>query len=281
MTNNINYLQIPKKCPICNGDTKIIEKNNTRILICDNPNCNGKKLSRFAHYVSKPAMNIDGISESTLERFINNGWLSDFTDLYHLERYEKEIIQMDGFGRRSYEKLINSIETSKFTTLKRLLIALGIPYIGKIASNVISNYCDGDPIKLIELIDSNFDWSQIKDFGEIMSASLKKWFRDDDNLKLYFRILNHLNVQKEKLATNSIIDNPFIGKTVVITGGLQNFTREKIEKQLEELGAKVGSSVSKKTDYVIAGENAGSKLIKAKELGTIILTEDDFMKVII
>ncbi len=273
-------VQYPDTCPICGGSIRVEQVNDTESVYCDNPKCNGKKLGKFSHYVSKPAMNIDGLSEATLEKFINNGWLTDFTDLYHLNRYDKEIMRMEGFGKRSYDKLMTAIEISKSTTLARLLISLGIPYIGKTASKAISNYCAGDPYKFIELINDDFNWMQLEDFGEVMSASLKDWFSDDDNFKLYHCIVGHLNIQIEKAITTPVADNPFNGKTVVATGSLQNFTRDGIGKKLEELGAKVGSSVSKKTDYVIAGEKAGSKLTKAKELGVPVLTETEFMAMI-
>lgn len=273
-------VQYPDACPVCGGSIRVEQVNDTESVYCDNPKCNGKKLGKFSHYVSKPAMNIDGLSEATLEKFINSGWLTDFTDLYHLNRYDKEIMRMEGFGKRSYDKLMTAIEASKSTTLARLLISLGIPYIGKTASKAISNYCAGDPYKFIELINDDFNWMQLEDFGEVMSASLKDWFSDDDNFKLYHCIVGHLNIQIEKVITTPVADNPFNGKTVVATGSLQNFTRDGIGKKLEELGAKVGSSVSKKTDYVIAGEKAGSKLTKAKELGVPVLTETEFMAMI-
>lgn len=273
-------VQYPDACPVCGGSIRVEQVNDTESVYCDNPKCNGKKLGKFSHYVSKPAMNIDGLSEATLEKFINNGWLTDFTDLYHLNRYDKEIMRMEGFGKRSYDKLMTAIEASKSTTLTRLLISLGIPYIGKTASKAISNYCAGDPYKFIELINDDFNWMQLEDFGEVMSASLKDWFSDDDNFKLYHCIVGHLNIQIEKAITMPVADNPFNGKVVVATGSLQNFTRDGIGKKLEELGAKVGSSVSKKTDYVIAGEKAGSKLTKAKELGIPVLTETEFMAMI-
>ena len=273
-------VQYPDACPVCGGSIRVEQVNDTESVYCDNPKCNGKKLGKFSHYVSKPAMNIDGLSEATLEKFINSGWLTDFTDLYHLNRYDKEIMRMEGFGKRSYDKLMTAIEASKSTTLARLLISLGIPYIGKTASKAISNYCAGDPYKFIELINDDFNWMQLEDFGEVMSASLKDWFSDDDNFKLYHCIVGHLNIQIEKAITTPVADNPFIGKTVVATGSLQNFTRDGIGKKLKELGAKVGSSVSKKTDYVIAGEKAGSKLTKAKELGVPVLTETEFMAMI-
>ena len=265
----------PEVCPVCGGSIRVEQVNDTESVYCDNPHCSGKKLGKFVHYVSKPAMNIDGLSEATLEKFINNGWLTDFTDLYHLDRFSKEIMRMDGFGKRSYEKLMNAIEVSRTTTLVRLLISLGIPYIGKTASKAISSYCGSDPSKFMELVNTNFNWTQLEDFGDVMSNSLKNWFDDDDNFKLFHCILGHLDIQIETNSALPIVDNPFNGKIVVATGSLQNFTRDGIGKKLEELGAKVASSVSKKTDYVIAGEKAGSKLAKANELGITVLTEAD------
>lgn len=270
----------PEVCPVCGGGIRVEQVNDTESVYCDNPHCSGKKLGKFVHYVSKPAMNIDGLSEATLEKFINNGWLTDFTDLYHLDRFSKEIMRMDGFGKRSYEKLMNAIEVSRTTTLVRLLISLGIPYIGKTASKAISSYCGGDPSKFMELVNTNFNWTQLEDFGDVMSNSLKNWFDDDDNFKLFHCILGHLDIQIEINSALPVVDNPFNGKIVVATGSLQNFTRDGIGKKLEELGAKVASSVSKKTDYVIAGEKAGSKLTKANELGITVLTEADFMQMI-
>lgn len=280
MQSNIIYLKIPTICPVCGGNVRIEKVNDTESAYCDNLYCSGKLMGKFVHYVSKPAMNIDGLSEATLEKFINNGWLTDFTDLYHLDRFSKEIMRMDGFGKRSYEKLMNAIEVSRTTTLVRLLISLGIPYIGKTASKAISSYCGGDPFKFIELINTNFNWTQLEDFGDVMSSSLKNWFDYDDNFKLFHCILAHLDIQIETNSALPIVDNPFNGKIVVATGSLQNFTRDRISKKLEELGAKVASSVSKKTDYVLYGEKAGSKLLKAKELGISTISEEQFLKMI-
>lgn len=273
-------VQYPKICPVCGGAVRVEHINDTEAIYCDNPKCNGKKLGMFSHFVSKPAMNIDGLSEATLEKFITNGWLDSYIDLYHLDRYSKQIMKMEGFGKRSYDKLCAAIDASRYTTLVRLLISMGIPYIGKTASKAISNYCGGDPKKFVELVESEFDWTQLEDFGEVMSNSLKSWFADVNNQILFNLILEYLDIQVDTSVSAPAADNPFNGKTVVATGSLQNFTRDSIGKKLEELGAKVASSVSKKTDYVIAGEKAGSKLAKANELGVKVLTETEFMSMI-
>lgn len=271
-------IEYPHTCPVCGGDVRLEHINDTEAIYCDNQKCKGKLLGAFSHFVSKPAMNIDGLSDATLEKFITNGWLNNFVDLYHLNEYAEQIKKMDGFGEKSYEKLWKAIQTSRDTTLAKLLISLGIPYIGKTASKAISAYCSGSPEHFCQLVVAQFDWTQLEDFGEVMSNSLKQWFRDTENLVLFQCLLDHLSIQIPAVSTAS--ENPFTGKVVVATGSLQNFTRDGITKKLEELGAKVAGSVSKKTDYVIAGEKAGSKLTKAQDLGVTVLTEQEFMQMI-
>lgn len=277
---NKQGISYPNNCPVCGGVTKIERTNTTETLYCNNPKCKGKKLNKFIHFVSRPAMNIKGLSEATLEKFINNGWLNDFTDIYCLERFSKDIMKLEGFGERSYYKLANAIDVSRITTLTRLLIALGIPYIGKTAAKSISKYCKGNPTKFAELISSGFDWTQLDDFGTVMSDSLKNWFADDENIRLYYSILEYLDIQIDNNISIRFVSTPFNNKVVVVTGSFQNFNRNAISDKLFELGAKVSSSVSKKTDFVLCGDKAGSKLAKAKELGITILSEFDFMSMI-
>lgn len=268
----------PHICPVC-GNALIVEKvNNTETLYCKNPHCAGKKLGAFEHFVSKPAMNIDGLSEATLERFISNGWLDDFSDIYRLDEHRNEIVRMDGFGTRSYEKLWEAIQNSRNVSFDKFLVSLGIPTIGKTASKAIAKYCEYDVSKFEDLISNNFDWSVLDDFGEITSNSIKEWFNDSLNVVLFAKLLDFVQIQKPEVTT--VQSNPFKNKVVVATGTLQNFTRDGITKRLEELGAKVAGSVSKKTDYLIAGEKAGSKLAKAQQLGVPVLTEVQFMEMI-
>lgn len=273
-------IEYPHTCPVCGGNIRLERINDTEAIYCNNQKCKGKLLGAFSHFVSKPAMNMDGLSDATLEKFIENGWLNDFVDLYHLDEYAEQIKKLDGFGEKSYEKLWDAIQTSRDTTLAKLLISLGIPYIGKSASKAISAHCGGDPEQFCHLVITQFDWTQLEDFGDVMSNSLKQWFIDSDNLVLFQRLLDHLNIQIPVKQSATVSGNPFAGKVVVATGSLQNFTRDGITKKLEELGAKVAGSVSKKTDYVIAGDKAGSKLAKAQELGVTVLTEQEFMEMI-
>lgn len=272
------FFTIPTECPVCGGETEIQTINNTKTLYCTNPHCEGKKLGAFVHFVSKPAMNIDGLSEATLERFIANGWLNTFADIYRLNRYRNEIIRMDGFGVRSYNNLWNAIETSSNVTFDKFLVALGIPTIGKTAAKTISQRCHGSPIEFECLLNQKFDWTSLEDFGEVMSENIKEWFSDPINTKGYIELLDRLRIIEPTV--QNIQNDLFANKTVVVTGSLQNFTRDSITSKLEELGAKVSGSVSKKTDFLIAGEKAGSKLTKAQQLGVRTITESEFMEMI-
>ena len=223
-------------------------------------------------------MNIDGLSEATLSRFIERGWLNTFADIYHLDQHKASIVKMDGFGTASYNKLWNAIENSKKVTFDKFLVALGIPNIGKTAAKSISQYCQGDVGQFEYLLNQDFDWTTLDDFGQVMSDSIKQWFKDTVNTTTYINLLNVIQIQKSEM--KEIQDSSFANKVVVVTGTLQHFTRDSITAKLEELGAKVSGSVSKKTDYLIAGEKAGSKLAKAQQFGVKILTEDDFVNMI-
>lgn len=265
----------PDTCPVCGGTVRVEHVNNTDTLYCDNPDCAGKKLSAFEHFVSKPAMNIDGMSEATLERFIERGWLKEFYDIFTLDQYRNEIVRMEGFGVRSYEKMWAAIEASRNVQFDKFIVALGIPMIGKTAAKAISKHCNYDPHEFFEKALNGYDWTVLDDFGQIMSDSIRDWFRNADHLVLFQMLMDQITIVKPKVET--IADNPFNGKIVVVTGSLQQFTRDSITKKLEELGAKSAGSVSKKTDFLIAGDKAGSKLAKAQQLGVRILTESEFM----
>lgn len=271
-------VQHPTVCPCCGKTVKVEHVNNTDTVYCINPHCDGKKLSAFEHFVSKPAMNIDGLSEATLGRFIECGWLNTFADIYNLDQHKTSIVKMDGFGTASYNKLWSAIENSKKVTFDKFLVALGIPNIGKTAAKAISQYCNGDVTQFEYLLNQDFDWTTLDDFGQVMSDSIRQWFKDTINTRTYIDLLNFIQIQKPKI--KEIQNSTFANKVVVVTGTLQHFTRDTITAKLEELGAKVSGSVSKKTDYLIAGEKASSKLAKAQQCGVTILTENDFLKMV-
>lgn len=273
-----NGFELPTTCPLCNSSLEMKIVNDTKTIYCGSHNCLGKKIEAFSHFVSKEAMNIDGLSEATIEKFLVKGWLTNFPSLYHLDRFAEEIIQSGGFGEKSYEKLWQAIQASQTTTLDRLLVAMGIPGIGKTACKSVANYCQGDANEFLKLIRNNFDWSILTDFGRVMSDSIRDFFNKQKNLDVFIELLSYLKIQQQQSRQN---DNFLLaGKTIVVTGSLENFTRDSIHQKLEELGAKVSGSVSKKTDCVIVGNNPGSKYHKVIELNIPILTEKEFLEFI-
>jgi len=271
-----NTFKIPNICPACGDKVEIHNENGSKTLHCVNSYCKAKLVDSFVHFASKPAMNIDGLSEATLSKFIEKGWLNKFEDIYYLDQHKDKIIKMDGFGQKSWDNLWNSIQKSKNVKLENFLVALGIPNIGKTASKTISKYFNGSLDDLVFAVRDNFDFNQLEDFGDVMSYSIKTYI--DDELKNIGKLNTVLFIQKPK--SSQIKENIFQDKTVVVTGSLKNFSRTSIQEKLEELGAKVSGSISKKTDYLIAGEKAGSKLTKAKELRVTVISEEEFISVI-
>jgi DNA ligase (NAD+) len=264
--------EIEMKCTSCGGDLEIKRPKETRFLFCNNSTCPAQLIGKLSHFVSRDAMNIDGLSEATLEKLIDKGFIETFSDIYNLEHYKDSIVNMDGFGKKSYDKLIAAIEQSKNTEMQRLIYGLGIPNIGKSSSKIISKYFENDIHKFIkEVVD--FDFTKLEDFGSISNDSIHKW-ANEENLNELLNIVKYLNFKND---TSKIVkENCFSNKTFVVTGSLQNYTRNSIQEKLESLGVKVSGSISKKTDYLLVGADAGSKLNKAKELGVIILTEIEF-----
>lgn len=272
-------VHIPDTCPVCGGNTEIRQDNNTEVLVCTDENCHGKLLGKLTHFVSKNAMNIDGLSESTLEKFIELGWLNSFINIYNLKNHSDEMMKLKGFGKKSVDKLISSIEKSKNTTLDRFIYALCIPLIGRSASKTISKYCNGDYNKFYQLFEQNFDWSNLEDFGFAMAMNL------DDYMDEWWREINALaNEMHFDISENqNISNNNLTGKIFVITGSLNSFAnRDEAKERIEALGGKVSGSVSSKTSYLVNNdiESTSSKNKKAKELGVPIITEDELIKMI-
>ena len=269
--------KLPDNCPCCGNKISIKQTDKCRMLFCDNPSCSAQVVRSLAHFTGKDYMNIDGLSESTIEKFYNNGFISDFASIYHINDYKGQITQLRGFGEKAYDKIWKSIEKSRNTTLARVIASIGIPNIGRTAGKALSKYFVGNPDKFTAAMLYKCDLTHIPDFGPIMQECLIKFFDNEENMRKWDALLAELIIEPGIPAvTNSV----FTGKTIVPTGTLVNFTRDSIKAKIEELGAKCGSSVSKKTDYVLAGEKAGSKLTKAQELGVKILTEEEFMQMI-
>ena len=279
---------VPKLCPCCGYQTEIHttqkrvegELKLTKTLFCHNPNCASQNLRKFVHFVSKKAMDIEGLSEATLEQFIARGWLQDFTDIYRLDEHREAIIRMDGFGEKSWQRLWNAIEKSRSTTFERYLIAMDIPMIGNTASSALGRCFDWSLRAFEVAVDTGYDFTQLPDFGETLHNNIHEWFRIEENRILWEELKPMVNIEKKEMNTPAVQDNPFMGKTIVVTGKVEPYTRDGINAKIYSLGAKAGSSVSKNTDYLICGENAGSKLAKAQSLGVAVLSPAEFFSMI-
>lgn len=278
LQNGDSDIKIPKYCPVCGGLTEVTKENETEVLICTNPNCLGKLLGRLKFFVSKPAMNIDGMSEAILEFLINKGWVRRFKDIYYLKNHKIEWQKCDGFGKKSVEKILDAIEKSRDVKLENFITALSIPNIGRSAAKTISKEFNGSFEDFINAYFYwHFDWTTLEDFGQVMADNMNTYLHD--NLEM----INDLALEMRfvKSESKQVEDNPFNGKTLCVTGKLNTFTRDSINAKIVELGAKATGSVSKNTDYLITNEASGSsKYKKAVELNVPIITEDEFLKMI-
>ena len=269
-----NTLIIPDKCPCCGSETVIKNTDNSQVLTCPNLNCSAKKIAQFTHFVSRKCMNIDGLSEATLEKFISLGYINDFKDIYHLSDHLKELVKLDGFGAKSVKKLLLAIENSRNVKLENFIAALGIEGIGLSASKIIAQHCNHDIDALFDADDQSFDWTTLEDIGPTMAKNINEFF--DNNFKRVFGLAKELNfVKSEEAQTNSSLS----GLKFCITGSFSQ-SRDELKKKLESKGAKFVSSVSKNLDILFAGEKAGSKLTKAQSLGVKIAYEDELMKML-
>lgn len=268
---------LPMACPCC-GEPLAVRKTSggTRQLFCENPHCTARLVQKFDHFCEKTRMDIEGLSATTLEKFIGHGWIRNFGDLYDLEQHREEIVNTEGFGEKSFERLQASIEKSRSCTLAKFIAGLGIPMVGRHAGRDLDAYFHGSWEEFESAILGGFDFTQLPDFGETMHKNIYQWYQDAEEAKLWRPLLNKINFIKESSIMNTNNNTPFYGKTVVATGKLENYTRDGIQAKLLELGAKPASSVTKKTDYLIVGEKAGSKLTKAQQLGIRTLTEAEF-----
>lgn len=266
-------IKIPTKCPVCGGVTSIKQDNESEVLVCTNPDCIGKKLARFTHFVSRKCMNIDGLSERTLETLISHGFIHNYKDIYHLSDYRSELIRLDGYGAKSIDNLLESIEKSRNVKLENFITALGIPNIGLSAAKAISKKFNGDHYEFIQALSSDYDFSQIDDFGEITNKSLHDWWKSKDPMAELLPIEMNFIVEEKS------VDNSLSGLKFCITGMFSQ-SRDELKAILESKGAKFISSVSKNLDVLFIGDKAGSKLAKAQQLGIKIADENELMKIL-
>lgn len=267
--------EIPDICPVCGGKAQIQKANDVESLYCINPDCQAKKIKAFTLFVSRDAMNIDGLSEMTLEKFIASGYVREYADLFHLDRYREEIVNMEGFGERSYAKLTDSLEKARHTTLPRVVYSLGIPNIGAANAKVLCKEYDYDLSRLRGA--SAEELSEIPGVGGVIGTSVEEYFKDEEHNRWVDDLLKELDIQVETVDESSLTLD---GKIFVITGSLQSFAnRNELKNLIETKGGKVTGSVTSKTSYLINNDTASnsSKNKKAKELGVEILSEQDFL----
>ena len=271
-------LTIPHTCPACGGDTVISAVNGVKSLYCTNPKCVAKFIKKFTLFVSRDAMNIDGLSEETLDKFVGKGFIREYADIYRLNSHEDEIVAMVGFGRKSYDNLIASVDKSRHVPVFKLIYSLGIPNIGTANAKMICRHFGNDLDKIVNA--SVDELTGIDGVGDVIARAYVDYFADADNLEKLNNLLEEIVVEKPE-ETPVDTDNDISGKTFVITGSVNHFdNRNQVKDLIESLGGKVTGSVTAKTDYLINNDNmsTSSKNKKAKELNIPIITEEEFMK---
>ena len=268
-------ITLPKYCPVCGGKTAIVKDNESEVLVCTNDNCLGKLLGRLNFFVSKPACNIDGLSEQILSFLIDKGWVKCFKDIYCLAEHKVEWQKCDGFGKKSVENILDAVEKSRNITLDRFICALSIDGVGRSASKTISDAFNGDFAEFINAFDNGFNWTTLTDIGDITAQNINNYLaKNEAEIRELTKEFNFILPTKV-----DVKDNPFSGKILCVTGKLEHFSRDGINTKIAELGAKAASSVSKNTDYLITNEASGSsKYKKAVELNVPIITEDEFLR---
>lgn len=265
----------PQYCPICGAKTEVLKDNESEVLVCTNPNCLGKLLGKLKFFVSKPACNIDGLSEQILSFLIDKGWVKCFKDIYYLEEHKDEWQRCDRFGKKSVENILDAIEKSRNTALDRFICALSIDGVGKSASKTISDAFNGDFAEFISAFDNGFDWTTLTDVGDITAQNINNYLaKNEAEIKELAKEFNFVLPTKVKIK-----ENPLNGVRFCITGSFSQ-SRDKLKEQLEAKGAKFVSSVSKNLDILFCGEKAGSKLTKAQSLGVRVVYEDELMKLL-
>lgn len=275
-----NTFTIPDKCPVCGEETEIIKLKDGKALKCINPNCKAQLVMKLCHYSSRNAMNIEGFSEATYEKFVEMDFINNYTDIYSLKDYKDKIIDIEGFGEKSFQNLYDSIEKSKITHLYNFIYALGIEHVGLSNAKLLCKYFNNnfDEIKNASIE----QFIEIEGFGEVISKSLYKYFKNENNIKLIDKAFKYLTFLDDDI-DNSDIDKLFKNTVFVITGELNKFeNRKQLQEKIEVLGGKVTNSVSSKTNYLINNDinSNSSKNKKAKQLNVKIITEDDFIKMV-
>ncbi len=267
---------VPEACPVCGGKTSIKQDKEVKSLFCTNDECLAKKIKSFTHFVSRDAMNIEGLSEATIEKLIAKGLIKELADLFHVERYKDEIVEMEGFGEKSFKNLVKSIEKARKTTLAKFVYSLGIPNIGLSNAKLICKEMDQNFAKIKEA--SPLDLVQIQGIGDVIAETFAAFFQKEENQKIVSDLLIEVEIEQEEKGSTTLQDLVF-----VITGSVEHYAgRSELKDVIEKNGGKVTGSVTSKTNYLINNDNMSnsSKNKKAKELGIAIITEDEFIQML-
>lgn len=274
--------EIPENCPVCNGKTTIKDNEGIETLYCSNPDCPAKQIGKFSHFVTRDCANIVGLSDATLETFISEGFIKEFADIYHLDKYKNKIINLEGFGEKSYVNLINAINGSKTIKFSAFLNSIGISGIGKDMAKEISVNLGNDALsKFVEMLRNGESFTKFNGIGEKINNNIYEWRRNRKNGEEFANLVDELNIIDDEIPQTTA--SGISGKTFVITGSLTKFTnRNELVAKIESLGGKVSGSVSTKTDYLINNDTTSnsSKNKKAKELNIPIISEEDFLALI-
>lgn len=271
-----NDLEIPAVCPACGEPTTLQDVNGVQSLYCMNPLCSAKQIKGFSHFVSRNAMNIDGLSDATLEKFISMGFLKDLSDIFHLNRHEEAIVEMDGFGQKSYDNLMKSIENARKVAMAKFIYSLGISGIGLANAKVIVSYFEKDFERIIHATEEEL--VAIDGIGEVLAKAFCDFFANPQRMQIVNELLAEITFEKEENDSEQTLE----GKTFVITGSVEQFAnRNELKDYIEKLGGKVTGSVSKNTDYLINNDvtSNSSKNKKARELSIPILSEEEFVRI--
>ncbi len=271
-------LFIPKECPACGGLTEIRQVNDVQSLYCTNPTCQAKKIKAFTLFVSRDGMNVEGLSEATLEKFLGKGFLREFADIFHLSQHKEEIMEMEGFGEKSYKNLLDNIEKARTTTLPKVIYSLGILNIGLANAKMICKEFGYDVEKLLKA--TKEELSEIDGVGEVIASAFTDYFAKEENKNNFQKLLQELIIEKEEEVYEEAV---LKGKSFVITGSLNHFpNRNALKTFIEQRGGKVTGSVTGKTSFLINNDSLSSsgKNKKAKELNIAILSEEDFLEMV-
>ncbi len=282
--DNGKTMNFPNKCYSCNGKTEIKNTGSADFLVCNNKQCPAQLLDKFMNFVKRDAMNIEGLSEATLKKFIEKGFIRTFDDIYNLEQYKNDIINMEGFGLKSYNRLIDSINKSKKVKLNKFIVALGISEVGRSASKIITKHFNNDWFEFESALANNFNFTQLKDFGEIMNNNLHNWYKDNEEGKLWKGLISILEFEKEgdeaKMEIKGI-NGVFEGKKIYCTGQFESYKKNDLKEIVERNGGKFASGYAKSLDMLVEGKlKSSTKVQKAFKDGVCVISEDEFLEMV-